>query len=147
MPTEDNKAIVKRFFEEVCNGRDLQAAEALFDPELVLLEPRSVSPGGKGISAIQNEVSTYHKGFADAQWIVHEMLAAENDRVVVRWTGQGTHTGDLAGIPPTGQKISVEALTLFTCRNGKIIEMIDSWDALSMMQQLGLAPRPGQANS
>jgi steroid delta-isomerase-like uncharacterized protein len=147
MSTEDNKASVRRFFEEVCNGRDLQTAEALFDPEFVLQEPRSVSPGGKGISAIQNEISIYHKGIPDAQWIVHEVLAAENDKVIARWTGQGTHTGDLAGIPPTGRKVSVEALTLFTCRNGKIIEMIDSWDALSMMQQLGLAPQPGQAVS
>lgn len=147
MPTEDNKTIVRRFFEEVCNGRDLQTAEDLFDPEFVLQEPRSISPGGKGISAIQKEVSTYYNGLPDAQWIVHEVLAVENDKVVVRWTGQGTHTADLAGIPPTGQKVSVEALTLFTCRNGKIIEMFDSWDALSMMQQLGLAPRPGQTNS
>ena len=147
MTTEDNKACVRRFFEEVCNGRDLQTAEALFDPEFVLHEPRSVSPGGKGISAIQNEVSIYHKGIPDAQWIVHEVLAAENDKVVVRWTGQGTHTADLAGISPTGRKVSVEAMTLFTCRKGKIIEMVDSWDALSMMQQLGLAPLPGQTIS
>ena len=83
MSTEENKASVRRFFEEVCNGRNLRAAEAIFDPELVYHEPLSVSPGGKGITAIQNEVSIYHKGFPDAQWIVHEVLAAENDKVVV----------------------------------------------------------------
>ena len=143
MSTEENKAIVRRFFKEVCNDRNLQAAQEVFDPELVYQEPRSVSPGGKGITAIQNEVSIYHKGLPDAQWIVHEVLAAENDKVVVRWTGQGTHQGDLSGIPPTGKKVSVEALTLFTCKNGKIVEMIDSWDALAMMQQLGIVSTPG----
>lgn len=147
MSLEDNKAIVRRFFDQVCNGRDLQVAEAIFDPECVYQEPVSVSPGGKGIQAIQQEVSIYHRGFLDARWIVHEVLAAENDKVVVRWTGQGTHTGVLAGIPPTGKTVSVDALSLFTCKNGKIIEMVDLWDALSMMQQLGLAPRPGQAVS
>lgn len=147
MSAEENKASVRRFFEEVCNGRNLRAAEAIFDPELVYHEPLSVSPGGKGITAIQNEVSIYHKGFPDAQWIVHEVLAAENDKVVARWTGQGTHRGELPGIPPTGQKVTVEALTLFTCKNGKIIEMVDLWDALSMMQQLGIVPPPGHASS
>ncbi len=142
MSTEENKAIVRRFFKEVCNDRNLRAAQEVFDPELVYQEPRSVSPGGKGITAIQNEVSLYHKGLPDAQWIVHEVLAAENDKVVARWTGQGTHLGDLSGIPPTGKKVSVEALTLFTCKNGKIIEMIDNWDALAMMQQLGIVPAP-----
>src|SRR6266567_2197817 len=142
MSTEENKAIVRRFFKEVCNDRNLRAAQEVFDPELVYQVPRSVSPGGKGITAIQNEVSLYHKGLPDAQWIVHEVLAAENDKVVARWTGQGTHLGDLSGIPPTGKKVSVEALTLFTCKNGKIIEMIDNWDALAMMQQLGIVPAP-----
>jgi len=145
MSAEENKTSVRRFFEDVCNGRNLQAAEAIFDPEVVYQEPRSVSPGGKGIPAIQKEVSIYHQGIPDAQWIVHEVLAAEQDKVIARWTGQGTHTGNLAGIPPTGRKISVEALSLFTCRNGKIIEMVDSWDALSMMQQIGMAPAPEQA--
>ena len=146
MSAEDNKASVGRYFEEVCNGRNLQAAEAIFDPEFVYHEPLSVSPGGKGIAAIQQEVSIYHNGFPDAQWSVHEVLAAENDKVVARWTGQGTHSGELPGIPPTGQKVSVEALTLFTCKNGKIIEMVDLWDVLAMMQQLGIVPPPGQAS-
>jgi steroid delta-isomerase-like uncharacterized protein len=143
MSTEENKALVRRFFEEVCNGRSLQTAEAIFDPEFVYHEPRSVSPGGKGIAAIQHEVSIYHNGFPDAQWIVHEVLAAENDKVLVRWTGQGTHKGELAGIPPTGKIITVDALTLFTCKNGRIVEMVDQWDALLMLQQLGVAPPMG----
>ena len=142
MSAEENKASVRRFYEDMCNGRNLQAAEAIFDPEFVYTEPPSVSPGGKGIEAIQREISVYHNGFSDAQWVVHEILAVENDKVVARWTGTGTQTAELAGIPATGRSVSVEALSLFTCKNGKIVEMVDLWDALSMMQQLGLAPRP-----
>ena len=146
MSAEENKSLVRRFFEEVCNGRKLQVAEAIFDPEFVYREPLSVSPGGKGIAAIQGEVSIYQNGLPDAQWVVHEVLAAENDKVVVRWTGTGTHNGNLAGIPPTGKIVSVDAISLFTCKNGKITEMIDLWDALSMMQQLSLAPQPAHAS-
>lgn len=145
MSTEENKALARRFFEDVCNGRDTQAAEVIFDADVVYYEPVSVSPGGKGVAAIQREVAIYYTGMPDARWIVHEVLAAENDKVIVRWTGQGTHTAELAGIPATGKAVKVEALTLITCKGGKIVEMFEQWDAFSMMQQLGLAPRPGQA--
>ncbi len=74
MSTEENKALVRRFFAEVCNGRSLQTAEAIFDPEFVYHEPRSVSPGGKGIAAIQHEVSIYHNGLPDAQFSLHNLL-------------------------------------------------------------------------
>lgn len=145
--SEENKAIVRRFFDEVCNGRKLEAAEEIFAPDFNYHEPLSVSPGGSGPEGIKREVSIYQRGMPDARWVVHEVLAAENDTVVVRWTGQGVHQGELAGIPPTGRSISVEALSLFQLRNGQIVEMWDAWDALAMMQQLGLAPTPGQGGA
>ena len=89
----------------------------------------------------------YYQAMSNAQWIVHGVLAGENDTVTVRWTGQGTHDGNLAGIPPTGKHISVEALTLFQLRDGKIVEMWDCWDALGLMQQVGVVPTPGQAGA
>jgi steroid delta-isomerase-like uncharacterized protein len=142
--SENNKAIVRRFFDEVCNGRKLEVADEIFAPNFTYHEPPSISPGGSGPAGIKREVSIYHGGLPDARWVVHEVLAAENDTVVVRWTGQGTHQGELGGIPPTGKWVSVEALSLFRLRDGQIVEMWDNWDALAMMQQLGLAPTPGQ---
>jgi len=143
MSADQHKAIVRRFFDEVCNGRKLEVANEIFASDFNYHEPLSVSPGGSGPEGIKREVSIYHRGFPDARWVVHEVLAAENDAVVVRWTGQGTHQGELSGIPPTGKSVSVEALSLFHLRNGQIVEMWDIWDALALMQQIGLAPIPG----
>jgi glucose/arabinose dehydrogenase len=62
----------------------LKSTIAIFDLEVVYQEPRSVSPGGEGIAAIQKEISIYHQGLPDAQWIVHEVLAAEHDKATGR---------------------------------------------------------------
>jgi steroid delta-isomerase-like uncharacterized protein len=147
MSSEANKALVRRFFDEVCNGRKPAVAHELFAPEFVYHEPPSISPGGTGPAAIAQEAAMYYQAMSNAQWIVHGVLAGENDTVTVRWTGQGTHDGNLAGIPPTGKHISVEALTLFQLRDGKIVEMWDCWDALGLMQQVGVVPTPGQAGA
>ena len=80
---------------------------------------------------------------SDARWVVHDVLAGENDTVTVRWTGQGTHDGNLAGIPPSGKPVSVEALTLFRLQGDKIVELWDCWDALGLLQQVGVVPTMG----
>ena len=143
MTTESNKALVRRFFDEVCNGRKPAVAHEIFAPEFVYHEPSSISPGGTGPEAMAQEAARYYQAMSNAQWVVHDVLAGENDTVTVRWTGQGTHDGNLAGIPPTGKQVSVEALTLFQLAGGKIVEMWDCWDALGLLQQVGVVPAMG----
>src|SRR5689334_1903248 len=94
MSSEANKALVRRFFDEVCNGRKPAVAHELFAPEFVYHEPPSISPGGTGPAAIAQEAAMYYQAMSNAQWIVHGVLAGENDTVTVRWTGQGTHDGN-----------------------------------------------------
>ena len=143
MSSESNKALVRRFFDEVCNGRNPAVAPEIFAPEFVYHEPASISPGGKGPEAMAQEAANYYRAMSNAQWIVHDVIAGENDTVTVRWTGQGTHDGNLAGIPPTGKHVSVEALTLFRLAGGKIVELWDCWDALGLLQQVGVIPPMG----
>jgi predicted ester cyclase len=69
----------------------------------------------------------------------------EGDKVVMAWTATGTHKGDLRGIAPTNKKISIEGITISRHANGKLVESRVNWDALGMMQQLGVAPAIGQA--
>jgi len=147
MTTAQNKALARRFYDDVCNARRLEVADELFAADFVYHGLPSVSPGGTGPEAIKREVSIYHRGFPDARWVVHEVLSAENDTAIVRWTGQGTHQADLSGIPPTGKPVSVEALTLIRLRNGKIVEMWDNWDALALMQQIGVVPAQRQVGA
>lgn len=65
----------------------------------------------------------------------------------MRWTGQGTHDGNLAGMPPTGKQVSVEALTLFRLAGDKIVEMWDWWDALGCSSSLAWFPEWGKPNA
>ena len=67
-------------------------------------------------------------------------MIAEGDRVVERWTGRGTHRGEFQGISPTGKQVAVPGVVFYRLREGRIIEFRGSFDMLSMLQQLGVAP-------
>jgi predicted ester cyclase len=69
-------------------------------------------------------------------------MIAEGDKVAVRYTIEGTHEGDLFGVPPTGQRVSIESFTVERVSDGKIREHWRVTDTLDMMQQLGTIPTP-----
>ena len=144
MAAEENIAVVRRFFDEVCNGRRLELAEELLTPDHVYHDPQI--PNVVGPRAMASAVAVYQTGL-NGRWTVEELRAAEGDRVVARWTGTGTHTAELNGIPPTGRSIRVAAVHLFRLEGGRIAEQWCVWDALGMLQQLGVVPAPGQAGS
>nr|EJI96948.1 snoaL-like polyketide cyclase family protein [Rhodococcus sp. JVH1] len=83
-------------------------------------------------------ISVYQNG-VDGHWTIEEMFSA-GDRVVVRWTGTGTHVGEVNGIPPTGNKIRVDAISIHRLADGKIAETWQVWDTLGFLQQLGAIP-------
>jgi steroid delta-isomerase-like uncharacterized protein len=72
-------------------------------------------------------------------------LIVEGDKVVMRFTVAGTHKGPLMGIPATGKSYKAPGISVFRLANGKIVEHWGVFDQLSVMQQLGLVPVPGQA--
>jgi steroid delta-isomerase-like uncharacterized protein len=141
---EDNKALARRFFEEFCNGRRLDLAETLMTPDHVYHDPQV--PNVVGPAAMAQAIKVYQDG-VEGHWGIEELRAAEDDRVVVRWTGTGRHTGDVNGIPPTGRAVAVSALSLLRVSGGKIAENWTVWDTLGFLQQLGVAPAPGQTAS
>src|SRR5262245_62005841 len=91
MPMSDaNVQVARRFFDEMCNKRQLQIAGQLFSTSHVYHDPASPWVGG-GPAGMKDLIGAYHSAFGDAKWDVHAMLAA-GDTVVTRWTGSGTHT-------------------------------------------------------
>jgi len=141
MSTEANKAIVQRFFDEICNARKLDVADELFTANHIYHDPSipGVPPGPAGMKVT---LAVYHQGLPDAYWRVDEMIA-EGDTVTTRWTGSGTQTGELAGnppIPPTGKKVLVEGVWTHHLADGKIVKSNNVWDTLGMLQQLGVIP-------
>ena len=75
----------------------------------------------------------------DGVWRVEDIFSA-GDRVVTRWTGIGTHVGELMGIPATDRSFEVEAITIHRIADGKIAEEWTVWDALGLLQQIGAVP-------
>ncbi len=137
MTTENNIAVVRRFFEEMCNGRRLDLAETLFAANCPFRDPQI--PGIVGPKAIAETIKGYQTG-VDGHWQIDDIFAGGDDRVTVRWTGSGVHNGDVMGVPPTGNAVRVDALSVFRVADGKIAEVWEVWDTLGFLQQLGVVP-------
>lgn len=134
--SEANEAVVRRFYEELCNGRQNDLASELFTDDHQLHDPQV--PAGRGPQGIADVVSVYQNG-VEGHWGIEELFSA-GDRVVVRWTGSGTHTGEINGIPPTGKDIRVDAISVHRLQDGKIAETWEVWDTLGFLQQMGVVP-------
>lgn len=80
---------------------------------------------------------TWRESFPDWYSAVEELLA-EGDRVAERWTGRGTHRGELQGIPPTGGRVDVPGSVFYRIAGGKIVEFRAQFDMMRLMQQLGV---------
>lgn len=134
--TMDNLAVVRRFYDVMCNARRNDLAADLFTDDHKLHDPQvKAADGPAGMAAV---VSTYQDG-VDGIWDIEEIFGA-GDRVVVRWTGTGKHTGMMNGIAPTGNDLFVEAISIHRMRDGKIAETWEVWDTLGFLQQMGAVP-------
>ena len=137
MSTEDNKTLVRRAFDAL-NQQNWAAFYELVAPDMVLHE---VSTTMQGLEAYQQFLSMYYAAFPDLHFLVEDLIA-EGDRVVARYTGRGTHQGELMGIPPTGKPVSVTNILITRIANEKAVEQWLNFDALGMLQQLGVIPAP-----
>lgn len=138
----DNKSIVRRLYEEVWNNRRLEVADEIISPSHATHDNHQPDPG-IGPQAYKRNVTRWVAGFPDVRFTVEDMVA-ENDKVVAFWVISGTHKGEYQGIPATNKEVSVEGITINHIAGGKIMDSIVNYDALGLMQQLGVVPRLGQ---
>ena len=143
--TEENKAVARRWFEELFNAGNLEVADEIVAPDHVNHDPTlpDIPAGPEGQRQI---VNLYRGAFTNAHISVEEQLA-EGDKVVTRWTGSGTHQGELMGVAPTGNQVTITGLTINRISEGKIVESWSNYDALDMMRQIGAIPEPGKSES
>jgi steroid delta-isomerase-like uncharacterized protein len=131
-----DEAVVRRFYEQMNNERKNDLASELFTSDHKLHDPQVTAPDGPdGMAATS---STYQTG-VDGHWGIEDIFSS-GDKVVVRWIGTGTHVAELNGIPPTGKKVRVDAITIHRMAGGKIAETWEVWDTLGFLQQLGVVP-------
>jgi predicted ester cyclase len=152
MSTEDNKAIVRRFFEEVHNKGNVAAVDELLAPNIIL---HFESPSDVPVSAemqlslegIKQVVSEFRSTFPDLHYTV-DLQVAEGDLVVSRVTARGTNTGAYRGLtykgmPPTGKQVTWTETQIFRLAAGKIVEQWSNEDDVGRLQQVGALPTPG----
>ena len=142
MSSEQNKAIVRRLFEEPWKG-NLKVVDELIDRKYVGYDPSNPEPL-RGPDGFKEFVSAYREAYPDVRITVNDQIA-EGDKVATRWTGRGKHDGELMGISPTGKQVTVSGLTFSRLENGTVIEEYTNWDTFGMMQQLGAVPELAHA--
>jgi steroid delta-isomerase-like uncharacterized protein len=135
MSTETNKAIVRRYFDQILNEQQHDLAEE-FLAENIELHGSGLAPG---LEVVKQWLPMFAAAFPDGHYTVEDVVA-EGDRVVARITFNGTHKAEMEGIPATGKAVSMPSITIFRLDNGKIAEGWLINDNLGMMQQLGVIP-------
>jgi steroid delta-isomerase-like uncharacterized protein len=143
--SEQNKTNVRRLFEEVWNKGQVAVADELIAPSYTHHDS-STPDVGRGPESEKKRVTLYRNAFPDIRFTIEDLLA-EGETVVARWSCRGTHKGELNGIAPTGKQFNITGVSIARFTNGKMFEGYVNWDALSLMQQLGVAPELGQAKA
>jgi len=134
MTAEENKALVRRYIEEVWNRRNLGFVEEVLSPAY----RRYLTPGAPPIDpqAQKTRLTGFLEAFPDIHLTIEDLFA-EGDRVALRVTFRGTHRGTFQGIPPTGNSILVSGLDIIRIEDGKFAEHWGGPDLLSWLQQVG----------
>ena len=137
--SKENVAISRRIMDEVWNQGNMAVADELIAADVVDNNaPPGFPPGREGFKA---QVNMYHTAFPGVRMVVEDQIA-EGDKVVTRWSGHGTHQGELMGIPPTGKQVRVTGISIERYAGGKVVETWNNFDQLGMLQQMGVVPMP-----
>ncbi len=134
MAEEENKAIVRRTWEELFNQGKLATADELISASFI---NHAASGSPPGPTSFRQLVMFYRNAFPDVKFTIEDMLA-EGDKVVMRNSFSGTHQGVFMGIAPTGRRVSQEQIHIVRVANGQVVEHWAVRDDLSLMRQLGV---------
>jgi steroid delta-isomerase-like uncharacterized protein len=133
--SEANKTVSRRLTEEAFNQGNYGVIDELVAPTFVNHDPATGDT--KGPQGTRELIEGYRSAFPDIEIRIEEQVA-EGDLVVTRWTGTGTHKGELMGVAPTGKGTTVTGVTIDKIKDGKIVESWNNWDTLGLMRQLGV---------
>jgi steroid delta-isomerase-like uncharacterized protein len=140
--SEQNKTLARRWFEDLFNRGDLDAAQEILSAEFVDHLPREEE---RGLEELKQYIMKYRAAFPDIRDTIDE-LVAEGEKVVVRWTSRGSHQGEFMGVAPTGRLVTFGGMRLFRIAENKIAESWVNIDQLGLLEQLGIVI-PGLGHS
>ena len=136
MSTEENKALYWRIYDTILNKRDLSIIDEVVVPNYVYHNPHNPM---NGPDELKQGMGMFLTAFPDMHFTIEEMTA-EGDKVVKRWKAVATHTGELMGIPPTGNQVTMTGMSMARFADGKLAEEWEAMDTLGLMQQIGAIP-------
>ena len=142
MSAEDNKTLVRRYFEEMDARKDVSMLDEFVAADFVNHDPPpGMTPDREGLEQL---FLHFLAATPDGHHVIDDIIA-EGDLVVTRVTGYGTHTGELFGIPPTNKRFETTGISIRRIANGKIAEHWAVVDMLGVMHQLGVIPDAPQS--
>jgi predicted ester cyclase len=140
MAIEENKDVVVRLVEDCVNSHRPELLDRFVAAD-VRIHPGTPgsAPDTEGIEPLRASFRRFRTTFPDLHVVLDDVLA-EGDRVAVRWTGTGTHSGELAGIPPTGAAVSWGGMDVYRLAGGRVVEWWRTEDLVWLLAQLGRDP-------
>jgi len=137
MTIDQNRAIVRRYYDEVLNGRNVAVLDEIAVEDYIENDP---FPGmGNGREQLKLRAGALLSAFSPCTFKIEDIVA-EGDRVAVRWRSRGTQSGEFMGIPPTNRSYEIAGIDFHRLADGRMAEHWHVVDQLSQLQQLGLLP-------
>lgn len=135
--SEDNKAFIRRWFEEVWNKGREEAIDEMLAEEVVVngLADESGEPL-RGAAGFKSFFRRFREAFPEIEVVVEDVIS-ESDNVAARCTVRGRHRGDTLGFAATEQPVEFTGMTIARIRDDKIVEAWNNFDFMTMFQQLG----------
>ena len=138
----DNGTILDRINAEGLNGGDTDVIDDLVAESFVEHNPPPGMHGDR--EGFKQMIREIHAAFPDFHTEVQDQIVA-GDKVVERWTADGTHEGEWLGIPATGKKVHFEGIDISRLEDGRLVEHWTQMDTVTMLQQLGVIPTEEEA--
>jgi steroid delta-isomerase-like uncharacterized protein len=133
---EQNSAAARAIFQTLEHG-NLDALDAFVSPDYVLHDP-SMPDEVRGVAGAKEMIEAYRDGFGLRVTVEHQFT--DGDFVATRYTAHGTHDSEFMGVPATGRAVTAAGICISRCRDGKVVEEWDLWDALGVLQQMKASP-------
>lgn len=137
--SEENKAVVRRWFDEVWNQGRSEAIEELFD-EYGIAHGLSDDPAQPitGPRDYRPFYDVFRQAFPNINIVIEDMIA-EGDKVAARCSVRGKHEGEFRGIAATQAPVEISGITIVRVQNGKIVEAWNNFDFMNLYKQCGIS--------
>lgn len=134
MSTTENKVFAYRILEEIFSQGNLSNIHELFSPDIIIHDPDKEL---RGLEQVKQGIMRLREAFPNLHYTAEAMIA-EDDKVMIRFTGRGTHRGEFRGVPPTGKDMTYTGIMIVRFVEKKVVDFWAVSDALGIYRQLGV---------